>query len=107
MRPLAGGLGNTPAVLLAGHGWLEDSFTIKPLDAQGDVEWVQLVPKHKDSGFESIRIGFEQGKMRVLEMVDGLGNTTRVTMQSATENSKIDPSKFQFTPPPGVDVVGE
>ncbi len=107
VRPLAGGLGYTPAVLLSGRGKLEDSFTIKPLAIQGDLEWAQLTPKNKDSGFELIRIGFEQGKMRVLEMVDGLGNTTRVTMQSVTENSKIDPARFQFTPPKGVDVIGE
>ncbi len=107
VRPLAGGLGYTPAVLLAGRGRLEDSFTIKALGAQGNLEWVQLVPKSKDGGFENIRIGFEQGKLRVLEMLDGFGNTTRVTLQAPKENLKIDPGKFQFTPPKGVDVVGE
>jgi outer membrane lipoprotein carrier protein len=107
VRPLAGGLGYTPAVLLAGRGRLEDNFVVKPLGAQGDLEWAQLIPKNKDGGFESVRIGFEQGKLRVLEMVDGFGNTTRVTLKAAKENVKIDPAKFQFTPPKGVDVVGE
>jgi len=107
VRPLSGGLGYTPAVLLAGRGRLEDSFTIKPLGTQGNLEWSQLTPKNKDGGFESIRIGFEQGKLRVLEMLDGFGNTTRVTLQTSAENIKIDSAKFQFTPPRGVDVVGE
>lgn len=107
VRPLAGGLGYTPAVLLAGRGRLEDNFTIKPLGAQGNLEWAQLVPKNKDGGFESIRLGFEQGKLRVLEMLDGFGNTTRVTLQAPKENVKIDPARFLFTPPKGVDVVGE
>jgi len=107
VRPLSGGLGYTPAVLLAGRGRLEDSFTIKPLGTQGNLEWSQLTPKNKDGGFESIRIGFEQGKLRVLEMLDGFGNTTRVTLQTSAENIKIEPGKFQFTPPRGVDVVGE
>jgi len=107
VRPLAGGLGYTPAVLLAGRGRLEDNFVVKPLGQQGDLEWAQLIPKNKDGGFESVRIGFEQGQLRVLEMVDGFGNTTRVTLKAAKENVKIDPAKFQFTPPKGVDVVGE
>lgn len=107
VRPLAGGLGYTPAVLLAGRGKLEDNFTVKQLGVQGSMEWAQLIPKNKDGGFESIRIGFEQGKLRVLEMLDGFGNTTRVTLQTPKENLKIEPAKFQFTPPKGVDVVGE
>lgn len=106
-RPLSGGLGDTPAMLLAGRGKLDDSFTIKPLGAQGKLVWAQLIPKRKDGGFEDIRIGFEQGRLRMLEMVDGFGQTTRVTLQAPKENLKIDPAKFNFTPPKGVDVVGE
>ena len=107
VRPLAGGLGYTPAVLLAGRGRLEDNFVIKPIGPQGNLEWAQLTPKNKDGGFENVRIGFEQGKLRVLEMIDGFGNTTRVTLQAAKENVKIEPATFEFTPPKGVDVVGE
>jgi outer membrane lipoprotein carrier protein len=107
VRPLAGGLGYTPAMLLAGRGRLDDNFIIKPIGAQGNLEWAELSPRNKDGGFDKIRVGFEQGKLRVLEMVDGFGNTTRVTLQAVKENAKIDPAKFQFTPPKGVDVVGE
>jgi outer membrane lipoprotein carrier protein len=107
VRRLSGGLGDTPAMLLAGRGRLEDNFTIKPLSAQNDIEWVQLTPRRKDSGYEDIRIGFAQGKLRVLEMVDGFGQVTRVTFQSSRENPRIEPDRFSFTPPEGVDVVGE
>ncbi len=107
VRSLTGGLGDTPAMLLAGRGRLDDNFTIKPLDAQENLEWVQLIPRHKDSGYEDIRIGFAQGKMRVLEMIDGFGHTTRVTLEAAKENAKIEANRFNFTPPEGVDVVGE
>lgn len=107
VRPLAGGLGYTPAMLLAGRGRLDDNFTIKSIGTQGNLEWAELSPKNKDGGFDKIRVGFEDGKLRMLEMVDGFGNTTRVTLQGVKENAKIDPAKFQFTPPKGVDVVGE
>ena len=107
VRPLSGGLGDTPAMLLAGRGRLEDNFTIKPLEPRDNLEWAQLKPRRKEGSYDDIRIGFDQGKLRVLEMVDGFGNTTRVTFTAARENPKIDAARFSFTPPEGVDVVGE
>jgi outer membrane lipoprotein carrier protein len=107
VRPLAGGLADTPAVLLAGKGRIDDTYVIKNLGMQGELNWVQLTPRRKDGGFEDIRIGFDQGRLRTLEMVDGFGQMTRVTLLSAKENPKLDPARFQFTPPKGVDVVGE
>lgn len=107
VRPMTGGLGDTPAVLLAGRGRLDDRFVVKDLGRQGRLDWAQLIPKRKDGGFEDIRIGFEDGKIRVLEMIDGFGQTTRVTLRAARENARIEPEKFRFTPPADVDVVGE
>lgn len=107
VRPLSGGLKDTPAMLLAGRGRLEDNFTIKALGAQNGIEWVQLTPKRRDSGYEDIRVGFAQGKLHALEMVDGFGQVTRVTFRSPRENPHIAPNRFSFTPPEGVDVVGE
>jgi len=107
VRPLKGGLGDTPAMLLSGKGRLEEKFIIKPLDTQNGYEWVQLKPRHKDSGYDDIRVGFAQDKLRVIEMVDGFGHVTRVTFDAAKENAPKEDSRFEFTPPEGVDVVGE
>ncbi|MEK7733956.1 MAG: outer membrane lipoprotein chaperone LolA [Pseudomonadota bacterium] len=107
VRTLRGGLADTPAVLLAGTGRIDDTFALKNLGTQGKMQWVQLSPKRKDGGFDSIRIGFEQGHMRILEMVDAFGQTTRVTLSQPKENPALDAGRFQFKPPKGVDVVGE
>lgn len=107
VRGMVGALGNTPALLLAGRGKLADSFTLKDLGTQGKLEWVQMIPKRNDGGFEDIRIGFEAGKIRTLEMIDGFGNTTRVMLRELNENLKIDAKRFEFTPPAGVDVIQE
>ena len=79
------------AMLLAGHGKLDDNFKIKSLGTQGKLAWAQLAPKRKDGGFEDIRIGFEQGRLRMLEMVDGFGQTTRVTRAGARKTPKLTP----------------
>jgi len=107
VRPMQGALGTTPAILLSGKGALEGIFAIKDLGNQGALDWVQLTPKKSDGGFEKIRIGFEKGAIRTLEMVDGFGQTTRVTLRDAQENPQISADKFSFKPPVGVDVITE
>lgn len=107
VRGMSGGLGNTPAILLAGRGTLDDDFVVKSLGTQGKLDWLQLIPKSKDGGFEDIRVGFDKGKLRVLEMIDGFGQTTRIALRNAAENVEISPDKFVFKAPPGVDVVQE
>jgi outer membrane lipoprotein carrier protein len=107
VRRMAGALGNTPAMLLAGKGSLDANFAIKDLGRQGNLDWVQMKPKKNDGGFDDIRIGFENGKIRTLEMVDGFGQLTRVTFKAAKENPAIRAETFQFKPPKGVDVITE
>jgi len=107
VRRMEGALGATPAILLSGKGALEGIFVIKDLGRQGELDWVQLTPKKNDGGFETIRIGFEKGKIRTLEMIDGFGQTTRVTLRDAKENVQISADKFSFKPPAGVDVITE
>lgn len=107
VRRLSGGLGATPALLLAGRGKLDENFSVNSLGSQGQLEWTQLIPKNKDGGYEEIRIGFENGRIRILEMIDGFGQTTRIALRDADENVEINAGKFVFEPPPGTDVVGE
>lgn len=107
VRGMQGVLGATPAILLAGKGNLETVFTIKDLGREGELDWVQLKPKKKDGGFEDLRIGFNKGKIRHLEMLDGFGQTTRVTLHDAQENAVLGADKFNFKPPAGVDVITE
>src|SRR4030067_87789 len=106
-RRMQGWVGATPAILLSGKGALEGVFAIKDLGQQGKLDWVQLTPKKSDGGFEIIRIGFEQRHIRILEMGDGYGQTTRVTLRDARENIRISADKFSFKPPAGVDIIQE
>ncbi len=107
VRRVSGGLGATPALLLAGRGKLDENFLVNGLGLQGQLEWTQLIPKNKDGGYEEIRVGFENGRIRILEMIDGFGQTTRIALRDANENVEINAGKFVFEPPPGTDVVGE
>ncbi len=101
-------VGKTPAILLAGSGDLTDSYEVEDLGPQGQSTWVGLKPKDSESQFESVRIGFDMdGRLVVMELVDGFGQTTRISLHEARENSDLDPVLFAFEPPDGVDVVDE
>ncbi len=105
VRKMEGALGNTPAILLAGKGNLNKNFKVKSLGKQGKLNWMQMIPRNKDGGFEDIRVGFENGHIRMLEMIDSFGNTTRISLRNVRENKRIKKSRFKFKAPKGVDVV--
>lgn len=108
VRSLKQALGGTPAALLAGGSKIDEDFEVTDLgQVNGPLYWVRLVPRSDDVGFEDIRIGFENGRLRVMELIDGLEQTTRITMSDGEENRSIAASQFQFTPPDGVDVIDE
>ena len=106
-RRLADAIGTTPATLIAGLGNLESSFYVRDLGQQGTLFWVALTPKDANEGYEDIRVGFEDDQLRLLEFVDGLGQMTRITLSAVQENPDIEDKKFEFAPPPDVDVFDE
>jgi len=100
-------LGSTPAILLAGGGDLSDSYTIEDIGTQGRFDWVNLIPVDEESSFTEVRIGFEDNRLRLMELIDNLGQTTRMTFVDLKENKGIPDTDFDFIPPPGVDVLDE
>jgi outer membrane lipoprotein carrier protein len=100
-------LGRTPAILLAGSGDLEQNYTVIDIGTQGRFDWVNLIPLDEESGFTEIRIGFEDNRLRLMELLDNLGQRTRMSFVDLKENQPISDSIFNFVPPPGVDVIDE
>jgi outer membrane lipoprotein carrier protein len=100
-------LGRTPAILLSGTGDLEQNYAIIDIGTQGRFDWVNLVPIDEESGFTEIRIGFEDNRLRLMELLDNLGQRTRMSFIDLKENEPIPDSAFDFVPPAGVDVIDE
>ena len=99
-------LGNTPAALLSSSESLQDNFKITELGAIDDLEWVELTPREKNTSFEQIRLGFDLHNLRAMELKDNFGHTTRLEFSNLRQNVNLPASLFVFTPPPGVDVIG-
>jgi len=107
VRPQEQSLGRTPATILAGSGDIDASYDVQDLGIAGSQTWVAVKPRDEDSGFNDMRIGFEGDALRTIELVDGLGQTTRITMTEGIENETVDETRFEMIPPEGVDVIDE
>ena len=107
VRKLGQALGATPAALLAGSNEALKAFVLKDEGTREGLEWVEAIPRDKESGFERIRLGFGFSVIERMELVDAFGQTTELRFTGFRRNPRVDPAFFTFTPPKGADVVGD
>ncbi|MCF6235510.1 MAG: outer membrane lipoprotein chaperone LolA [Gammaproteobacteria bacterium] len=102
------GLGDLPALLLAGGDQsLEKNFKIKSLGSSDSIEWLELLPNTEERSFERVRLGLKGSVLQEMELLDAFNQTTRLVFSDIKLGVKLSPSLFKFTPPKGVDVVGD
>jgi outer membrane lipoprotein carrier protein len=106
VRPMGEALGSTPAALLAGTN-LDKDFTLKALPDEAGLQWVQATPKQKDSGFQSVKVGFKTRQLAAVEIVDSFGQRSRLDFTQVEGNAALPADRFRFTPPPGADVLSQ
>ena len=107
VRKLDRALGATPAALLAGSNELERDFTLKNLGSDKGLDWLEAVPKNRDTIFERIRMGFGKSGLEAIELRDQFGQVTVITFADVERNPKLPTELFRFTPPKGADVITE
>lgn len=107
VRPAGKAIGGSPAALLAGRNDLEKNFTLSEAGEAEGMNWVEATPKATDSGFEKVRLGFAGADLRAMELSDSFGQTTLIHFSKIERNPVLPASSFKFTPPAGVDVIGE
>ena len=95
---------STPVALLAGAS-LGEAFELKDDGQSGDLAWVAARPKQSDAGIQSLRIALRGRELAQLEIVDGLGQRSRMVFQGFEANAKIDAERLRFVPSAGMDVI--
>ena len=105
VTPFDDSVGASPAVLLSGDRNVRDDFDVVESYTRDELDWIELAPKAA-SDFSSISIGFSGTEPRRIELVDGLGQITRVALDDVVVNPAIADDVFRFEVPPGVDVSG-
>ena len=107
VKPQAEALANTPALLLGGSGKAMDQFEHDGSFVENGFTWVRLLPVDTESGFRRVELGFEDGRLNRMVFFDNLEQTTVVVLKNVVVNEPIDASRFRFTVPDDVDVVGK
>lgn len=107
VRKLDRALGASPAALLAGSNDLERDFTLTDSGSKDGLDWLDAVPKTRDTAFERVRMGFGKSGLAAMELRDQFGQITVITFADVERNPRIPAEVFRFTPPKGADVISE
>ncbi|MBX3651442.1 MAG: outer membrane lipoprotein chaperone LolA [Burkholderiales bacterium] len=107
VRKLDRALGASPAALLAGSNDLERDFTLSDSGSKDGLDWLDAVPKSRDTAFERVRMGFGKSGLAAMELRDQFGQITVITFADIERNPSIAAEVFRFTPPKGADVISE
>lgn len=100
-------LTSTPAALLAGNNEAMRAFRMSDQGERDGLEWLEAVPREMEGGFERVRMGFGADGLQAMEFHDSFGQITLLRFISLTRNPGLDLSTFRFSPPAGVDVIGD
>lgn len=104
IKAISSALGASPAAILFGQSDLEKNFTLKEVGLKQGVEWLEAIPKEKDTQFEHIGIGMKDGLPLALELRDKFGQISLVTLKNFEKNPNLKTDQFKFVVPAGADV---
>lgn len=107
VRKLDRAIGASPAALLAGSNEIEKSYSLKSVGAEAGLDWLEAIPRTRDTAFERVRLGFSKTGLEAMELKDQFGQMTVIRFADLQRNVKIGPETFRFTPPKGADVISE
>lgn len=108
-RPQGSAEQDSPLAALIDPGKLDRDFRVEDAGSAGGLQWLQLTPRQggDEAAFQSARLGLDaQGLVR-MEIVDALGQRTEIEFTGWKRNPRFAADAFRYTPPAGVDVVGE
>lgn len=107
VKPQQQTLAETPASLLSGETVPADQYHIQNLPSDDGLLWVELTPKDTEASFQAVTLAFDGNVLEQMIMRDSFDQRTRLTFSQVRENPVLEDNTFHFTPPAGVDVVGE
>jgi outer membrane lipoprotein carrier protein len=105
--PVTGGAMTGAAVqFLLGEGRIERDFRVSAEACSASEARLSLVPR-EPATYEKLRIVTDprSGDLRETEVVDLLGNVTRVAFRDVRTNAGAAPELFVFEPPEGVEMI--
>ncbi len=105
-RPFTNDLQQTPALLLSEDiDKLRQNFTVTHKAGDKNIHRFTLVPKVTDGLFQQLILVFAGDDLQEFHIQDSLGQSSQFTLNNVKRNQPLDASLFEFTPPPGVEIL--
>lgn len=99
---------SSPLAALIEPARLDAMFVVSEAGKAGGLEWLGLTPKKgQEASFQNARLGFDGDTLVKMEVVDLIGQRTEITFAGWQRNPGFAAGTFKYTPPKGVDVIGE
>jgi outer membrane lipoprotein carrier protein len=106
VRSQSGEEAHSPLTVLTDLGQLDAQFTTTESGEHDGLQWLKLVSKAKEPEFEYAELGFSAKTLDRMVFKDQLGSTTEIRFDDWKRNPPVTADTFKFTPPKGVDVIG-
>jgi outer membrane lipoprotein carrier protein len=99
---------NSPLSALIDPAKLDQQFNVKESGDADGLQWLTLTPKNEgEASFQSARLGFGKGGLSRMEVLDAVGQNTKISFSGWKRNPAFAGTTFKYTPAKGVDVVGD
>ena len=105
VNPMGEVKAGSPAELFGGGMDVDSRYDIEALGPDGAYDWYRLTPKLAATDFQRIDLGLAGGEVRAMRLNDNLGQLTLLHFDEISRNLELDDKLFEFSPPPGVDVI--
>lgn len=98
---------HSPLTVLTDLSQLDRDFATSEQGEEDGLIWLRLKSKDKEPQFEYADLGFGHSGLERMRFEDALGNRTEIHFTDWQRNPKLKADTFKFTPPKGVDVIGD
>ncbi|MHB8446414.1 MAG: outer membrane lipoprotein chaperone LolA [Rudaea sp.] len=98
---------HSPLTVLTDLSQLDRDFTTGEQGSHAGMVWLRLKSKDKEPQFAYCDLGFDANGLARMDFEDTLGNRTEISFSNWQRNPKLPDGTFRFTPPKGVDVIGD
>ncbi len=98
---------DSPLSLLTDISQLDVQFDVRELGEDSGLVLLELRAHYPESQFERVLLGLSDDQVLLMTMEDAFGLRTEIRFQDLERNPQLNEELFQFTPPQGVDVIGD
>lgn len=107
-RSMQAALAQVPSLLLVQEDAnLQEHFLVSDIGLTDGLSWVSLKPIDPDAGYQHLMLGFLNKQLNTIELLDGLGNQTRLVLSEVLANVQLDSAVFDFVVPEGADLLSD